>query len=219
MRKLSIDVVLHTLEKVYPDAGCTLDWTTPLDLLVATILSAQCTDKRVNTVTKSLFKKYRSPEDYLRVPTRELEDDIHSCGTFRMKTRAIQATCRTIIESFQGNVPTTMEGMLRLRGVGRKTAAVVLATAFGVVEGIPVDTHVLRVSQRLGITRGKNPTSIERELMRKTPQEEWAHLSHLLIFHGRTICHARSPKCDRCHFSHTCPSSYLLKKKVRTSLR
>ncbi len=190
-----VSIVLKRLKQMYPDAGCTLDWSTPLDLLVATILSAQCTDKRVNIVTKTLFKKYRTPQEYLVVPLSELEKDVHSCGTFRMKAKAIRASCETILKKFHGEVPRTMRDMLELRGVGRKTAAVVLSTAYGVLEGIPVDTHVMRVSRRLGLTRAKTQAKIEADLLKKTPRKEWANLSHLLIAHGRAVCAARGHEC------------------------
>jgi endonuclease-3 len=190
----TVSVVIQKLSRLYPQATCTLDWKTPLDLLVATILSAQCTDKRVNIVTKTLFQKYKTPKDYVSVPQEELEQDIHSCGTFRMKAKAIQAACTTIIKEFDGKVPKTMQEMIKLRGVGRKTASVVLSTAYGVEEGIAVDTHVMRVSQKLGLTKAKTQKAIEVDLMKKTPQKEWSHLSHLLIFHGRNVCHARASK-------------------------
>lgn len=211
MKKLTVDIVLRDLQKLYPDAKCSLDWTTPLELLVATMLSAQCTDKRVNIVTKSLFKKYRSPEDYLAVSEAELEKDIHSCGTFRMKAKAIRASCRTIIDRFHGEVPRTMQEILLLRGVGRKTAAVVLSTAYGVLEGIPVDTHCIRLSHRLGLSKAKTQAKIEAELMKKTPRKDWAMLSHLFVAHGRAVCTARSPDCARCVFAQSCPSSTVRK--------
>lgn len=207
MKKLTVDIVVRQLQKLYPDAKCSLDFSTPLELLVATILSAQCTDKRVNIVTKSLFKKYTLPQDYLGVPARELESDIHSCGTFRMKAKAIRTSCQLIIDQFRGEVPKTMKEMLMLRGVGRKTAAIVLSTAYGIIEGIPVDTHCMRLSQRLGLTKEKFQGKIEADLMRKTPRKDWAMLSHLLVAHGRNICIARSPKCSECVFRKTCPSS------------
>ncbi len=205
MQKLSVDVVLRKLKKLYPDAKCSLDFTTPLDLLVATILSAQCTDKRVNIVTKSLFKKYRSPKDYASVPVLELEGDIHSCGTFRMKAKAIQTSCRLILDQFHGDVPRTMKEMLMLRGVGRKTAAIVLSTAYGIIEGIPVDTHCIRLSHRMGLTNETVQGKIEADLMKKTPRKDWAMLSHLFVAHGRNICIARSPKCSECVLRAMCP--------------
>ena len=209
MKGIPIDIVLKTLKKEYPDAVCTLDFNTSLDLLVATILAAQCTDARVNIVTKSLFKKYSSPSDYIAVSPEELEQDVHSCGSFRMKAKAIQETCATILRDFSGQVPRNMKDMLTLRGVGRKTAAVVLATAFGIVEGIPVDTHCIRLSRRMGLTREYSQDKIERDLMAKTPQKDWALLSHLLVAHGRKVCHARTPLCRQCKFSAICPSSLL----------
>ncbi len=194
-KKLSPEAVFKRLSQLYPDAGCTLDWTTPLELLVATILSAQCTDKRVNIVTTSLFKKYRTPNDYIAVAQSELENDIHSCGTFRMKAKAIRETCRTLLKDFDGKVPRSMKEMITLRGVGRKTASVVLSTAYGINEGIAVDTHVTRVARRLGLTRSKTQSGIEKDLMKKFPQKYWASISHLLIFHGRKACTARV-KCQ-----------------------
>lgn len=195
MSAVSINITISKLKQLYPDAGCTLDWESPLELLVATILSAQCTDKRVNLVTKMLFKKYRSPQDYLSVPVPELERDIHSCGTFRMKAKAIRGSCRTILHEFGGDVPRTMKEMLTLRGVGRKTASVVLGEAFKVHEGIAVDTHVMRVSQRLGLTKKKTQASIEADLMKKVPRQQWSLVSHLLIAHGRAVCTARGHVC------------------------
>ncbi len=187
--------MFYRLLKLYPDAKCTLDWKTPIDLLVATILSAQCTDKRVNIVTKILFKKYRCPEDYVAGLQSGLEQDIYSCGTYRNKAKAIQETCSIIISDFGGQVPRTMKAMLKLRGVGRKTASVVLSTAYGINEGIAVDTHVMRVSRRLGLTKAKTQARIEADLMKKFPQKNWAMVSHLLICHGRRVCTART-KCD-----------------------
>ncbi len=190
-KKLPLGAAFRRLRQLYPDAQCTLHWETPLDLLIATILSAQCTDTRVNIVTKTLFKKYRTPEHYASVAQVELERDIHSCGTYRMKAQAIQETCRLLIRDFQGSVPTTMAEMITLRGVGRKTASVVLSTAYGINEGIAVDTHVMRVAQRLGITKAKTQSNIEKDLMKKIPRKHWATISHVLIAHGRSACTAR----------------------------
>lgn len=197
MKTTDAAILLQRLRKLYPEAGCTLDWKTPLQLLVATILSAQCTDKRVNLVTKSLFKQYRSAAEYAAAPQAVLERAIHSCGTFRMKAKAIRETCRILVRDFGGEVPRTMEEMLRLRGVGRKTASVVLSTAYGVHEGIAVDTHVLRVAKRLGLTRSNVQARVECDLMKLYPREQWSLLSHLLIFHGRAVCKARGHVC-RC---------------------
>jgi endonuclease-3 len=207
MKKLTVDVVLKELKKLYPKAKCTLDFEDPLQLLVATILAAQCTDARVNVVTKTLFVKYGVPQDYLNVPPAELEQDIRSCGTFHVKARAIQETCATIITDFDGKVPRTMEGMLTLRGVGRKTAAVVLATAFGVIEGIPIDTHNIRLLNRMGLVKSKNQHRIEIDMMERTPHKDWPILSHLMVAHGRAVCSAFNRNCARCPLKEDCPSS------------
>jgi endonuclease-3 len=198
MPRLTVPIILPILKKLYPNAGCTLDHTNAFELLIATILSAQCTDKRVNIVTKKLFAKYAKPQDYLAVPQEELEHDIFQCGTYRMKAKAIQATCRTLIDEFGGTVPRTMKDMLTLRGVGRKTASVVLGDAYGIHEGIAVDTHVTRVAKRLGLTRHTQQSKIEKDLMRQTPREEWSAISHLLIAHGRAVCTARKSPCTDC---------------------
>lgn len=209
---LTVQAVLRTLGEEYPQAECTLKWRSPLELLIATILAAQCTDERVNIVTKDLFEKYRKPEDYLVVSQRELEHAIRSCGTYRMKAKAIRQSCRLIIERYGGKVPQTMEEMLTLRGVGRKTAAIVLGTAYGVIEGIPIDTHNIRLLRRLGLTREVEQGKIELDLMRKTPKKDWLRLSHLMVAHGRAICHARKPQCHKCVFAHSCPSSSVRRK-------
>ena len=211
--RLSVEQVIKDLKKLYPKAKCTLDWQAPLDLLVATILSAQCTDKRVNTVTKSLFKKYKTAQDYVDVSIKELENDIHSCGTFHVKAVSIQESCKILIKEFDSEPPKTMEGMIKLKGVGRKTGAVVLGTAYGVIEGIPIDTHNIRLIHRLGLSEKKTQSAIEKEMMKKTEQKHWAALSHLLIAHGRAICTARNPACEKCMFAHTCPSSTVRKRK------
>lgn len=213
MRYLTVDLVLSRLKRRYPDAGCTLRWRTPLELLVATILSAQCTDARVNRVTPGLFRKYRRSEEYLSVPVSVLERDIRSCGTFRVKARAIRESCRMVLDRFGGKVPRTMEELLLLRGVGRKTAAVVLSTAFGIHEGIAVDTHVQRVSRRLKLTRKNTQDTIEADLMRKTPRKDWGRISHLLIALGRDVCVARKPRCPECVFKFVCPSSTVSSKQ------
>lgn len=210
--KLTVKKVLMALKKEYPKADCTLDWRSPLELLVATILAAQCTDERVNIVTKSLFKKYKKPQDYLAVTQKELERDIHSCGTYRMKAKAILESCKLIREKYGGKVPRTMEEMLTLRGVGRKTASIVLGTAYGITEGIPIDTHNIRLLRRLGLTRKEEQGKIELDMMKKTPKEDWLILSHLMVAHGRAICHARKPQCRKCVFAHSCPSSSVQKK-------
>lgn len=195
---------IGALKKIYPDAGCTLNWGTPLDLLVATILSAQCTDKRVNAITSFLFAKYPTIDHYLATPLAQLERDIHSCGTFRTKAKFIKETCAMIKKKFNGKVPSTMKDLIQLPGVGRKTAAVVLSTVFGKEEGIAVDTHVMRVSQHLGLTKQKTQKKIEEDLMLKTPRKYWSLLSHLLIAHGRAVCTARSPRCAQSSIRFTC---------------
>src|ERR1700746_3251671 len=192
--------------KVYPHAHCELDFRNPLELLVATILSAQCTDKRVNMVTPALFKKYRTAKDYASAPKSELESAIKSTGFFRSKTKSIQGATSTIVEKFGGKVPDSMEELRQLPGVGRKTANVVLGNAFGKNEGIVVDTHVIRLSQRLGLTKHKDAEKIERDLMKLVPRDHWTDWSHWLIWHGRRRCYARKPDCSRCEVFRLCPS-------------
>jgi endonuclease-3 len=192
--------------KVYPDAHTELNFKNPLELLIATILSARCTDKRVNMVTPLLFKKYRSAKDYADVPQAELENAIKSTGFFRNKTKSIRAATSTIANKFGGNVPDSMEQLRELPGVGRKTANVVLGNAFGKNEGIVVDTHVIRLSQRLGLTKQKDPEKIEQDLMKLVPREYWAIWSHWLIWHGRRRCYARKPDCANCEVFRLCPS-------------
>ncbi|MBI4831683.1 MAG: endonuclease III [Candidatus Lindowbacteria bacterium] len=198
--------ILDLLRKEYPDAGTELRYSTPLDLLVATILSAQCTDERVNMVTKELFRKYRTPEDYLKVPQEKFEQDIRSTGFFRNKTKNIRGACQTLIEKFDSKPPRTMEEMLELPGVARKTANIVLAHAYNVVEGIAVDTHVKRLAQRLGFTKNTDPDKIEADLCALLPKEDWKICSDLLIFHGRRVCFARKPNHDACVVRELCPS-------------
>jgi endonuclease III len=192
--------------KVYPDAHTELNFKTPLELLIATILSAQCTDKRVNMVTPALFKKYRNAKDYADAPPGELETAIKSTGFFNSKAKSIRGATATIAEEFGGKVPNSMEKLRELPGVGRKTANVVLGNAFGINEGIVVDTHVTRLSERLGLTRQKHPEKIEQDLMKLVPQKYWAIWSHWLIWHGRRRCFARKPDCANCEVFKLCPS-------------
>lgn len=199
--------IVKRLRKMYPDAHCALIHTNAFELLIATILSAQCTDERVNIVTADLFRKYRSPQDYINVDQQELERDIHSTGFFRNKAKNIQAACRKIIENFGGNVPQTMDDLLTLNGVARKTANVVMGNAFGIASGVVVDTHVSRLSQRLGIVDSTTPEKIEQELQTLVPKKHWVMLSHWLIFHGRQICNARKPKCSECRLADQCPAA------------
>jgi endonuclease III len=197
--------VVKALRREYPDATCSLRFHNPLELLVATILSAQCTDERVNKVTKDLFRKYRSAADYARAPQEEVERDIQSTGFFRNKAKAIIATSKAIEERFGGEVPKDLESLVELPGIGRKTANVVLGTAFGIALGVVVDTHVTRVSRRLGLTAEKDPVKIERDLMELVPKSEWVAFSHRMIHHGRRLCVARKPKCDECPLRAFCP--------------
>ena len=192
--------------RVYPNAHCELDFKNPLELLVATILSAQCTDKRVNMVTPALFKKHPTAKDYASAPQASLEKAIKSTGFFRNKAKSIRAAMRTIAEEHNGKVPNTMEELCALPGVGRKTANVVLGNAFGKNEGIVVDTHVARLSQRLGLTKQKDADKIERDLMKLVPREHWTDWSHWLIWHGRRRCFARKPDCNQCEVFRLCPS-------------
>jgi endonuclease III len=198
--------IIKRLRKAYPDAHCALNHTNAFELLIATMLSAQCTDQRVNIVTAELFLKYRKPEDYLKVHQAELEKDIHSTGFFRNKAKNIQATCRKIIDDFGGKVPQTMDELLSLPGVARKTANVVLGNAFEITSGIVVDTHVARLSQRLGLTKNENAEKIEKDLLELVPKKDWIMFSHWLIFHGRQICQARKPHCRECVLANVCPS-------------
>lgn len=206
-RRERVKEVLPILKKLYPAAKCSLDHHGPLELIVATILSAQCTDDRVNIVTKTLFKKYRSAQDYARVPQEELEKDIQSTGFYRNKAKSLRAMAQSLIDRHQGKVPETMEELVDLAGVGRKTANVVLGNAFNKNVGIVVDTHVTRVSNRLGLTdHESDAVKIEQDLMQVVPQEDWTLWSHLLIFHGRQICQARKPKCEICPLLPHCPA-------------
>lgn len=201
-----IEQLVKALPKVYPDAHCELDFRNPLQLLVATILSAQCTDKRVNAVTPALFAKYRSAADYAKAPPATLERLIRSTGFFRSKTKSIRGAAAAIVAEHGGRVPDTMEKLHGLPGVGRKTANVVLGNAFRKDEGIVVDTHVMRLSHRLRLTRETDPEKIERDLMKLVPRKHWTIWSHWLIWHGRRRCFARRPDCTQCEIFRLCPS-------------
>jgi len=200
--------IIELLEKEHRDAKIALNHTNPLELLIATILSAQCTDERVNVVTKTLFKKYRSIEDYAGADLKELEQDIRSTGFYRNKARNIKKCCQIILDKFGSQVPKTMEEILELPGVARKTANIVLSNAYGVVEGIAVDTHVRRLSRRLGLTANDNPDKIEQDLMKLVPKSKWMRFTELLIFHGRKTCTAKRPKCETCVVNKLCPSAF-----------
>ncbi len=189
---------------LYPDVRCTLDRRNPFELIIATILAAQCTDARVNIVTKTLFKKYRKPADYLRVPVEELEQDIHSCGFYRMKARNIMGLCRRLLDKHGGAVPGTMQELLQLPGVGRKTANVVLGDCFE-TQGVVVDTHCGRLARRMGFTVNEDPKKVEQDLMKVWPPDRWSLFSHLMVFHGRAVCTSRVPKCSQCVIAELCP--------------
>jgi len=199
--------VIGILSDAYPGATVALHYTNPFEILIATILSAQCTDVKVNEVTATLFVKYRTPEDYLRVPEDELRADIKPTGFYNQKAASIRATCQRLIEAYDGQVPDTMDELQTLRGVARKTANIVLANGFGKVEGIPVDTHVKRLSNRIGFSAHTDPVKIEQDLMRLIPREEWSPFSYVLIDHGRRICQAKKPRCAECPIEYLCPSS------------
>lgn len=197
--------IIERLEREYPDAHCKLIHTNAFELLVATILSAQCTDVRVNIITAELFRKYRSPQDYLNVAPEELEQDIRPTGFFRNKAKSIRGAAQKIIDNFGGEIPQTMEELLTLNGVARKTANVVLGNAFGIASGVVVDTHVSRLSQRLELTENSAPEKIEKDLAEIVPRKDWIMFPHRLIFHGRKICQARKPKCEICVLENICP--------------
>lgn len=207
-KKARVLEIIELLEKQYPKAKTALHYSSPLEILVATILSAQCTDKRVNIVTKSLFKKYKTAEDYANADLNELEQEIRSTGFYRNKAKNIKNTGRMLVEKFDSQVPNTMEQILELPGVARKTANIVLSNAYGVIVGIAVDTHVRRLAMRLGLTENKNPNKIEKDLMQIVPKSHWKRINNLLIFHGRNVCKARKPKCDSCVLNKLCPSAF-----------
>jgi len=209
-RQARVAAILPILKQTYPDAKCSLDHKTPLQLLVATILSAQCTDDRVNIVTRDLFKKYRTAADYAQVPQEELEKDIQSTGFYRNKAKSIRAMAAALVDEHGGKVPQTMDELTHLAGVGRKTANVVLGNAFAQNIGVVVDTHVTRLSQRLGLTKHTDAVKIEQDLMPIVPQADWTLWSHLLIHHGRKICTARKPFCEECPIRQYCPSAEAL---------
>lgn len=201
-----VNKIIDLLEKVHPDAKLVLKWSNPLELLVAAMLAAQFNDELVNRVTENLFKKYRAAEDYANASLEELENDIRSVRFCRVKARNIKRTCQILVEKYGGEVPKTMEDLLSLPGVARKTANVVLSNAFGIIEGIIVETHVSRVSRRLSLTSESDPEKIEKDLMEIVPKEKWLRFSDLLTFHGRRICKARNPKCSECVLNEICPS-------------
>ncbi len=201
--------IIERLQAAYSDARCSLNYSNPLELLVATVLSSQCTDERVNIVTKWLFKKYRTPRDYAAAPPGELEEAIKSTGFYRNKAKAIRACCAELLARYEGTVPADMAALVQLPGIGRKTANVILGNAFEIGEGIVVDTHVRRLAGRLGLSRHNDPDKIEQDLLRVVPRTDWIIVGHLLILHGRRICSARAPKCPVCPVNDLCPSAKL----------
>ena len=203
-----VNEIISLLKKNYPDVKTALDFSNPLELLIATILSAQSTDKQINKVTKTLFKKYRTLQDYIKTPQEELEKDIYSTGFYRNKAKNIKKLCEILVDNFNSKVPDTMEDLVTLPGVARKTANIVLSSAFGKREGIAVDTHVKRVSARLGLTKNTDPDKIEKDLMKIIPKDEWDVFALRLIQHGREICIAKKPKCEVCFLNKVCPSAF-----------
>jgi len=204
--KTRVKKLLARLDRAYPAASCALEHRTPVQLLVSTILSAQCTDERVNQVTRTLFENYRTAEDFAYANPGELEREIRPTGFFRNKTKSIIGACKKIVEEFRGQVPRTMEEILTLPGVARKTANVVLGTAYGIASGVVVDTHVQRLARRLDLSRQEDPKKIEQDLMKIVPKEKWILLSHQLIWHGRLVCQARKPRCADCSLEDLCYS-------------
>jgi endonuclease-3 len=202
------DELARRLPKIYPDAHCELDYTNPLELLVATMLSAQCTDKRVNIVTKELFRRCKTARDFADIPQEELETIIRSAGFYRSKAKNIRGMAAQLLELHGGKVPKTLEQLAALPGVGRKTANVVLGNAFGIDEGVVVDTHVTRLSNRLGLTKNKDAVKIEQDLVKLIPRRHWTDFSHWLIWHGRRRCYARKPDCANCELQDICPSAF-----------
>jgi len=197
--------IVRSLAKDYADAVCALHHNSAFQLLIATILSAQCTDERVNIVTKELFKKYKTPEDFVKLPIKSLEKAIQSTGFFRNKAKSIKRCCKQIVEDYDGELPRDIDEFVKLAGAGRKTANVVLGTAFGLATGVVVDTHVGRISRRLGLTDNTDPVKVERDLMEQIPKKEWIDYSHRMIHHGRRVCKARKPLCDECSMKSFCP--------------
>ncbi|MBD1825204.1 endonuclease III [Cyanobacteria bacterium FACHB-DQ100] len=211
--------ILVRLKKLYPEAPCTLDYDTPVQLMVATILAAQCTDERVNTVTPALFRRFPDAAALAGADLSELEELVRSTGFYRNKAKNIQAACRIIMEKYGGEVPRSMEDLTSLPGVARKTANVVSAHAFGVNLGVTVDTHVKRLSYRLGLTKNTEPVKVERDLMKLLPQPDWENWSIRLVYHGRAVCNARNPQCDRCALADLCPSAPLAALPAKKSLK
>ncbi|MCX6773041.1 MAG: endonuclease III [Candidatus Micrarchaeota archaeon] len=207
--------ILAILKRAYPAAKCSLDYINPLQLLVSTILSAQCTDKRVNMVTPALFKRFRTAKDFADADLAELQSLVRSIGFYRNKAKNIKESCRLIVDEFGGKVPSRMDEMLRLPGVARKTANIVLGNSYGVIEGVPVDTHAIRLSHLMGLTRKHAQNKIERDLMARIPRKDWLNISNLFVHHGRAICIARRPMCSKCPLNKICPKVGLKKSEMR----
>jgi endonuclease-3 len=211
LRKERVSRITEILTKTYPEAKVALKFSNPIEMLISTILSAQCTDERVNLVTRNLFRKYRTPEEYANSDLKELESAIRSTGFYRSKAENIRNACRMIVDRFHSQVPKTMEELTSLPGVGRKTANIVLSNAYGIIDGIAVDTHVARVGKRLGLAKSDDPEKIERDLMRLIPRELWFSITCRIIEHGRKVCTARKPLCPECPLNKICPSAFKLK--------
>jgi endonuclease-3 len=207
-KKERVKKIIELLGKEYPDAKTALHYSSPLEILVATILSAQSTDKQVNVVTKSLFKKYKTAKDYADADLSELEQDIKSTGFYHNKAKHLKNAAKLLVEKYDGKVPQSMDKLVELQGVARKTANIVLSNAYGIVVGVAVDTHVKRLSQRLGLTDNTNPDKIEKDLMEIVPKSQWERITNLLIFHGRNVCMARKPNCKECTLNKLCPSAF-----------
>lgn len=206
MKTKEIIEIINILKDTYPDAKCSLDFTTPFEMLVAVILSAQCTDERVNKTTPGIFSKYSTPEDFANIDIMELENLIHPCGFYKNKAKNIKATAKIIVDKYNGKVPETMEELMALPGVGRKTANVVMLEAFNKPQGIAVDTHCKRIATKLGLSKAKDPEKIEQDLLKIIPKEYYKDVNHILIWHGRNICTARKPKCNDCPLNKKCPN-------------
>ena len=207
--------ILYILKRTYPSAKCSLNYKNPLQLLVATILSAQCTDVRVNKITPALFAKYRTASDFANANISELQSLIRSTGFYRNKAKNIKAACKIMVEKHKGKVPNSMEEILELPGVARKTANIVLGNSYGVIEGVPVDTHAIRISYLLGLTKEHNPVKIEKDLMALIPRRDWLNISNLFVHHGRAVCIARRPLCSKCPLNKLCPKVSLPKSQMR----
>ncbi|MDT8781319.1 MAG: endonuclease III [Candidatus Bathyarchaeota archaeon] len=208
-QKTKVNQVIKLLEKQYPNAKTALNWSNPLELLVATMLSAQTTDVTVNSVTKTLFKKYLTAKDYAEADLKELEVAIHSTGYYHNKAKNLKECTKLLVEKFDGKVPKTMEELTELPGIARKTANIILYNAYGITAGIAVDTHVMRLSQKIGLTQQKYQDKIEKDLMHITPKDKWMPLTDLLIFHGRQVCNAKKPRCEICVLNEICPSALI----------